>query len=99
MELRTEQALCALRSVLLATHKAMNPNKAGPMMLLIAVYASTPVKIVEVQLNDAGGLKINKVVEFGLISVRPRIVNKDQAAIFINQVSRWLESIQGCKAM
>ena len=31
VELRTEQALCALWSVLLAAHKAMNLNKAGPM--------------------------------------------------------------------
>ena len=95
VELRTEQAPCALRSVLLAAHKAMVLCNAGPVMLLIAVYASTPVKVIEVQLDDEGGLKINKVVEFALISARPREVNKDEAAVFIHQKSKWLEAVKG----
>ena len=62
-------------------------HKAGPKMLLIAVYASMPIKVVEVQLKDTGGLQINKVAEFALISVRSREVNKDEAAVFINQLT------------
>ena len=44
----------ALRSVLFAAHQAMMLHKAGPKMLLIAVYASMPIKVLEVQLKDMG---------------------------------------------
>ena len=46
-----------LRSVLLTAHKAMNLNKAGPMMLLIAVYASTLVDTTLSTLHFALGSK------------------------------------------
>ena len=54
-----------------------------------------PIKVVEVQVKDTGGLQINTVVEFALISVRPREVNKDEAAVVINQLNRWLETAKG----
>lgn len=98
VELRTEQAPCALMSVLLASHTAMMLEKAGPRILAIAVYANTPVKAVEVELQEGGKLKINKLVEFNLITVRPRGINREEASVFIGQLSWWLRNNRGqCK--
>lgn len=92
VELRTEQSPCALRSVLMSAYKSMIMKKAGTVMLVIDVYSNCPIKVVEVSLVDNDDkLEIQKVVEFNLISVRPRKMNEQEASAFIQQLSLWLK--------
>ena len=92
VELRTDQAPCPLRSVLTASHEALQYRKAGLLMLAVAVSTAAPVKVAEVSLRGEG-LDIQKIVEFSLITVRPRKINRTEAAEFVRQLSQWLVTV------
>ena len=90
VELRTEQAACPLKSVLLEAHHAMLHRKASNIILVVAVSTQClSVKTAQVRL-EGDTLEINKYVEFSLTNRRTLSMNRSEAAQFVWQLSQWL---------
>ena len=91
VELRTEQAACPLKSVLLEAHHAMLYRKASTAMLVIGVSTQClSIKTAQVHLDEEETLQIDKYVEFTLTNRRTLDIDRSEAAQFVWQLSQWL---------
>ena len=91
IELRTEHALCPLKSVLLEAHHSMLYRKAGNVVLVVGVSTQClSVKTAEVSMEDQN-LKIRKYVEFSLANRRTLSLDEREASEFVWQISEWLK--------
>ena len=90
VELRTDQAACPLKSILVEAYHAMLYRKASNVMLVIAVSTQClTVKTAQVRLNGES-LELEKYVEFSLTSRRTLSVDQAEASEFVWQLSEWL---------
>ena len=92
VELRTEQAPCPLKSVLVEAHHSMLFGKASSTVLVIAVASrSLAIRTAEVKFTgDNDNLNITKFVEFSLTNRRTLEIDLSEASEFVWQVSQWL---------
>lgn len=91
VELRTEQAICPFKSVLMEAHHAMLYRKASKRVLVIGVSTQClSVKTAQVHLDEEETLHIEKYVEFTLTNRRTMDIDRIEAAQFVWQLSQWL---------